>query len=216
MRCAGLALPRCIPRLRGAAALAVLPVGLAAQGASSDSVVFVLAPTSRFEVRTGKAGLLGFAGHNHCIRAHAVTGRIVYRPGAPATSRVEIVVPTDSLEVVAPADTAEARQVTAAMRTDVLHVASYPEIRFRSATVALTPDGLLVRGALTLAGQTRDVSVAVALTISGDTLLATGTLPVRQTDFGITPYRGGPAGTVRVADRVMLEFAAQGIAQRSP
>jgi polyisoprenoid-binding protein YceI len=195
---------------------ALFPVGLASQGAPPDSVVFLLAATSHFEVTTGKAGLLGFAGHDHRIRARAVAGHIVYRPGAPTTSRVEIVVPADSLEVLTPADTAEIRQVTAALQADVLHVARYPEIRFVSTAMTPTPDGLRVQGALTLAGETRDVSVAVALTVSGDTLRATGTFPVRQTDFGITPYRGGPAGTVRVADRVTIEFEALGIAQGRP
>ncbi|HEX4575050.1 MAG TPA: YceI family protein [Gemmatimonadales bacterium] len=191
-------------------------MGLSAQGAPGDSVVFVLAATSRFEVRTGKAGLFGFLGHDHRIRARAVSGLIVYRPGAPTTSHVEIVVPADSLEVLTPADTAEIRKVTEAMRTDVLQVASYPEIRFVSTAVTPMADSLGVQGTLTLAGQTRDVSVAVAVTINGDTLRGTGTFAVKQTDFGIKPYRGGPAGTVQVADRVTFEFEALGIAQVRP
>src|SRR2546422_5214423 len=43
----------------------------AAQSAHGDSVVYDLAPTSRLEVRTGKAGLFGFAGHEHLIRARS-------------------------------------------------------------------------------------------------------------------------------------------------
>jgi len=37
---------------------------------------------------------------------------------------------------------------------------------------------------------------------------------VKQTDFGIKPFRGGPAGTVRVADRVTFEIEA--VAVREP
>src|SRR5438105_9614898 len=97
--------------------------------AGRDAVVFVLSSTSRFEVKTGKAGLLGFAGHEHVIRARAFSGRIEYRVDAPADSRVEVVVPTDSLEVLTSNDTEEIRKVTATMRSDVLELAHYTEIR---------------------------------------------------------------------------------------
>ncbi len=43
-------------------------------------LVYRLAPTSRFDVKTGKAGLLGFAGHSHLIRARAFTGEVVNYP----------------------------------------------------------------------------------------------------------------------------------------
>ena len=62
--------------------------------ARRDVVVYELSPTSQFEVKTGKAGLLGFAGHEHLIRARAFQGRVEYHPDTPGDSRVEIVVPT--------------------------------------------------------------------------------------------------------------------------
>ncbi len=179
-----------------------------------DSIVYVLSPASRLEVKTGKAGLFGFAGHEHLIRARVSSGRIVHYPGAPERSRVEIVVPADSLEVLSPPDTAEIRKVTQAMRTEVLRTDQYPEIRFASTAVTPAADGFEVLGALTLAGQTRDVTVRVAVVIAADTLRASGTFSVKQSDFGIRPYRGGPAGTVRVADRVTFDIDAVGIATR--
>src|SRR6184192_61280 len=185
-----------------------------AQGVEPDSVVYVLSAASRFDVKTGKAGLLGFAGHTHVVRARAFVGRVVYYPDTPAQSRVEIVVPVDSLAVLTSSDTAETRKVTHAMRTEVLHADVYPEISFVSTAVSPTADGFQVQGRLTLAGQTRDVSCDIRAGIGTDTLRATGGFSVKQTDFGIRPYRGGPAGTVRVADRVTFSFEAVGI--RSP
>ena len=185
-----------------------------AQGVEPDSVVYVLSAASRFEVKTGKAGLLGFAGHTHVVRARGFVGRVVYYPDTPAQSRVEIVVPVDSLAVLTSSDTAETRKVTHAMRTEVLHADVYPEISFVSTAVSPTADGFQVQGRLTLAGQTRDVSCDIRAGIGTDTLRATGGFSVKQTDFGIRPYRGGPAGTVRVADRVTFSFEAVGI--RSP
>jgi len=187
-----------------------------AQGGEPDSVVYVLSAASRFEVKTGKAGLFGFAGHAHVVRARGFAGRVVYHPKAPSESRVEIVVPADSLDVLAPPDTAEIRKVTQAMRTDVLHVDEYPVISFVSTGVTPTVDGFQVQGRLTLAGQTRDVSCNISAEVGTDTLRATGGFLAKQTDYGIRPYRGGPAGTVRVADRVTFSFEAVGIRSTGP
>jgi polyisoprenoid-binding protein YceI len=166
-----------------------------------------LSPASRFAVKTGKAGLLGFAGHEHVIRARAFSGQIVYHPEAPANSQVDIVVPTDSLEVLTPPDTAEIRKVTAAMRTEVLDVARYPEIRLTSRSIETTGAQLHIVASLTIKGVTRDVPLDARFTISADTLRATTIFAVKQTDFGIRPYRGGPGGTVRVADKVTFDVS---------
>lgn len=190
--------------------LAVLasPAGACAQSADSarstakDPVTYVLTPESRLEVKTGKSGLLGFAGHDHIIRANHPTGRIVYDPTTPANSRVEISVLTKNLEVLTPPDTAEIRKVTEAMRTEVLFIDRHPEITFVSKSVTAIKGGFRVLGSLTISGKTRDVTVDLATTIAPDTLRAEGSFSVKQTDFGIKPYKGGPGGTVRVADKV--------------
>lgn len=187
-----------------------------AQSATSDSVVFTLSPASRFDVKTGNAGLFSFAGHGHLIRAKGFSGRIVYSPSAPAESHAEIVVATGGLEVLTPPDTAEIRKVTATMRTQVLDVDQYPEIRFVSKRAAATGSGLHLVGDLTIVGRTREVQVEVQVEIRSDTLWATATFAVKQTDFGIRPYRGGPGGTVRVADRVTFDIAAVGIRETAP
>ncbi len=199
-----------------AAALWYAPARATAQAAGRDSVVYILTPASRFEVKTGKAGLLGFAGHGHLVRARASSGQIVYYPNSPADSRVEVVVPVDSLEVLTPPDTAEIRKVTETMRREVLHPDQYPVISFVSTTGTSAGDGLQVRGRLTIAGQTRDVAVVMRLEAAGDTLRATGSFSVKQSEFGIRPYRGGPAGTVRVADRVEFNLSAVAIRSLAP
>lgn len=189
----------------------VAPAQAPASAPAPDSVVYRLLPSSRFEVRTGKAGVFGFAGHSHVVRARAFTGSVLYRPGDPAASRLEITVPAESLEVLTPSDTAEIRQVTEAMRTQVLHVERYPEIRFTATRATATPTGARLDGQLTLVGQTRPVRVDATVQVGPDTLRARGSFAVNQTDFGIKPYRGGPGGTVKVADRVTFDFDAIGV-----
>ena len=178
------------------------------QAPGSDSVVYDLVPAGRFEVLTAKAGLLGFAGHTHVIRATGFSGHIVWYPNQPAASRVSVSVATDSLEVMTPPDTAEIRKVTAAMREDVLDVAHFPDITLVSRAVERAGDTLRLNASLTIKGKTRDIPLTVRVSIGPDTLRASTTFAVKQSDFGIRPYRGGPAGTVRVADRVTFTIEA--------
>jgi polyisoprenoid-binding protein YceI len=180
---------------------------LEAQGAqaSPDSIVYRIDPSSRLVVKTGKAGLFGFAGHTHVIRARAVSGELVYHRGKP-TSYLRLRLPTDSLEVLTPPDTAEIRKVTEAMRTEVLHVDKYPEMTFAADSLSARSGKMEMQLALTMEGTTRKVPVTADVTIDSDSIRARGTFTAKQTDFGIKPYSGGPAGTVKVADRVKFCF----------
>jgi polyisoprenoid-binding protein YceI len=170
-----------------------------------DSIVYRIHPSSRLVVKTGKAGLFGFAGHTHVIRARSVSGGLVYRPGQP-TSSLRLRVPTDSLEVLTPPDTAEIRKVTRAMRTEVLHVDQYPEMTFAAESLSANAGKMEMALALTMEGVTRTVPVLADVTIEADSIRARGTFTAKQTDFGIKPFSGGPGGTVKVADRVTFCF----------
>src|SRR5438128_8198821 len=78
------------------------PAPAPAQLGTRDSVVYRVSPTSRFEVKTGKAGLFGFAGHEHVIRARGFSGCVMYSPNAPPLSRVALTGPADSLGGLTP------------------------------------------------------------------------------------------------------------------
>jgi polyisoprenoid-binding protein YceI len=178
-----------------------------------DSVVYHVDPRSRLVVKTGKAGLFSFAGHTHVIRARSLVGELVYRPGKP-TSRLWLKIPTDSLEVLTPPDTAEIRKVTEAMRTEVLHVDKYPEMIFAADSLSARSGKMEMQLAVTIEGTTRKVPVTAEVSIGSDSIRATGSFTAKQTDFGIKPFSGGPAGTVKVADRVTFCFDL--LARRQP
>src|SRR5258705_5571730 len=188
------------------------------QGAGRDSVVYDLAPAppTRSEVVTGKAGLLGFAGHTHAIQARSFSGRIVWYPDEPPASHVTISVATDSLEVLTPPDTAEIRKVTAAMREEVLDVAHYPELTLTARVFDRTGDTLRLQASLTIKGQSRELPMTVRAVIGSDTLRASTTFAIKQTDFGIRPFRGGPGGTARVADPATFTIEAVSVPLSSP
>ena len=179
--------------------------------AATDSVVYRLARSSHLQVKTGKAGLFGFAGHAHTIEARGFAGEVVYYPARPSSSHLEITVGTDSLEVLTPPDTAEIRKVTQSMRTSVLRTEEYPEIRLVSRQVAPSAAGFHIVAALTLVGQTREVPIDVVARVGLDTLEAATMFAIKQSDFGIKPFSGGPGGTVKVADRVTFDIRAVAI-----
>ena len=188
--------------------IAAVIVTLVLATGTARAQVYELTPASRFEVKTGKAGLMGFAGHEHVIRARGFSGRVVRDSANPAGSSVQVRISTDSLEVMTPPDTAEIRKVTLAMRTDVLDVDHFPEIRLASRSVSANAAGYHIVAELTMHGRSHEVPIDVRTRINGDTLVATAGFSVNQTDYGITPYRGGPGGTVRVADRVAFTIEA--------
>jgi polyisoprenoid-binding protein YceI len=98
----------------------------------------------------------------------------------------------------------------------VLRTADFPVIRLVSQEVQRKEGGFHVVGAMTLVGRTRTVPLDVLTRITGDTLEAASTFSVKQTDFGITPFRGGPGGVVKVADRVAIDFKAVGVRAEEP
>jgi len=199
---------RGMPIARSALLLLLLLPGLSGRTAAQarpDSGVYHVDPGSLLVVKTGKSGLLGFAGHTHVIRAREVVGELVFHPAGP-TSSLRLKVPTAKLQVLTPPDTAEIRQVTHDMRTEVLHVDKYPEMTFAADSLNARSGKMEMQLVVTMKGVSRKIPVTAAVTIGSDSIRASGTFVVKQTDFGIKPFSGGPAGTVKVADRVTFCF----------
>jgi polyisoprenoid-binding protein YceI len=189
------------------AVLLARPLAAQAGDSTGKPGTYHLIHDSRLEVKTGKSGVFGFAGHDHLIRATAYDGEVKYEPEEPAATSIRIRIVTDGLKVLTPPDSEEIRKVTASMRGEVLDVDRYPEIRFASKSVTRAREGYTIVADLTMHGQTHEVTVPAQVGFSGDTLVAKSRFRVKQTAFGMKPYRGGPAGSIRVADEV--EFRIQ-------
>ena len=83
---------------------------------------------------------------------------------------------------------------------------SHP-IQFRSSGVRPADDGgrLTVEGALSMAGSTRPLTAHLSVKDDGE---VNGTIPVRQSEWGIKPYRG-LMGALKVRDEVEVVIAAK-------
>lgn len=87
----------------------------------------------------------------------------------------------------------------------VLDAERYPQIVIRSVAVSgprWQPD---VTIEITLRGETRAMTVPVALNVADGTITATGRFRLLQTEFGIEPF-SAVSGRLRVADEIMVRF----------
>jgi polyisoprenoid-binding protein YceI len=196
-----------IPRPAGARAFEIDP---------AKSVVSIL---------VYRSGPMARFGHNHVVTSGEETG-VAWVGGDPAQSGFEIRIPVASLVVDDPAARAAAGEDFAGevpdaaregtyrnmTRPEVLGVAEFPDITVRCAGLAGSWERPVAAADLTIRGVTRRVDVPIELERSVDTLTARGSLRIRQTDFGITPFSIG-GGAIQVGDELDLSFVIVAVAR---
>jgi polyisoprenoid-binding protein YceI len=171
----------------------------------------VVANKSTVRIEVGKSGAFGFvAGHTHEVEGR-IEGNVKADPGDVTHAEIHLTIRAADLRVSGrgepPADVPKVQERM--LGPDVLDVARFPEITFRSTSVAAEGhhDGgspLRVTGEVTLRGQTKPVSALVQARIDGASLTASGTFVVKQTEFGIKPV--SIAGVVNVKDALTIHF----------
>ncbi len=179
-----------------------------------------------------RGGTLAKAGHNHVIASHDLTGTF-YVPDDVLRSTFELHMPVAQLTIDEPELRARegaefpievpesAKQGT---RHNMLSEAlldgdRYPDISMVSQHLALDTDGLhgpavspgasgsrvLADVGITVRGQTHTVAVPVTYTLNGGELIASGELPIKQTDLGLTPF-SAMLGALQVQDEMRVRF----------
>jgi len=202
---------------RSPALIVPLLVLLLAPAAGAAPRVYTLDPEhSRMTIHVGKAGLFGFAGHEHEVVAGSFRGTATFDPGRLAESSVDVTFDAGALRVTGQGEPPDdVPQVQAAMiGPTCLDAARFQMIHFVSRSVAAAgaagPNGgdLTLHGELTIHGVTRPLTLRVHLDVAGQTLEATGQTTLKQTDFGITPI--SKAGVVMVKDELTLSWRIRG------
>jgi polyisoprenoid-binding protein YceI len=110
-------------------------------------------------------------------------------------------------EITIPLSTLDCRNGTmnGHMRT-ALKAAQNPTLRFRATSVAVTPEGgVRMTGPLTIAGQSREVTINGTAARENGKLRVTGSKQINMTEYGVTPPRL-MAGTMRVNPAVTVGF----------
>lgn len=167
-------------------------------------------PRSRFVVNTETTGLSSMFGHDHKIQVGNYEGTVTVSLGAVESAALDLTIWADSLRAFEEEHEDISWEIDAALRDHVLETSKFPKILFssRSATAQRRDDGSLdvaLTGELHLHGVRRRVTVPLRLQFQAGTLRASGTLPLRQSDYKIPPFSFA-GGTAAIADRITLSF----------
>lgn len=181
------------------------------QLAASGRPVFRVDPgRSLVVMQVLRAGSLARVGHDHVIASHELRGYV-----APDAGRADLYVRLDQLVVDEPELRAQAKLETHPSAEDIagthrnmlneLEADRFPFALINIAGKAANGDEPL-SVAISLHGVTRSVDVPVTLATAGDELSASGTMALRQTDFGVKPL-SILGGALQVQDEVKLSFS---------
>jgi polyisoprenoid-binding protein YceI len=179
--------------------------------ASGESLLTILA---------FRGGALGKAGHNHVIASHDITGTI-YVPDDPLRSTFEIHVPVAQLTIDEPRlrakegpdfptdvpDSAKEGTRRNMLSEALLNGAQYPDVTLVSQSIGAAAVGAPTSVAvqITVRGQTHLITVPVVYTLESGQLVASGDLPLRQSDLGLTPF-SALLGALQVLDEMRVRF----------
>ena len=188
--------PQNVMRRRVSLAFLLLLVGVSR--ASAETFVYEVDPaSSRVHVHVGRAGLFGFAGHEHEVLATDFQGRVLVSSDDWSASSLELRFASAGLEVdpakESPEDLVKVQEAMQSARC--LDVSTYPEISFRSTRTEVTEQGddgtvfLRLTGELSLHNVTRELTFPVEVRRTEADLVASGTVEIRQKHFGIKPSR---------------------------
>lgn len=163
----------------------------------------------RMIVRTTRTGLGRRAGHDLTIEATSWRGEVSVDTTAPTTSDVSAVVDVGSLTVrqgtggLKPLSDDDRAEIAATVRSErLLRADTYPTITFAATRVSGKAEAFVVEGDLTIAGQTRPITLNCAFV--GDRRVRGRTM-VAQSRWGIPPYSAF-LGALKLADEVEVEF----------
>ena len=127
------------------------------------------------------------------------SAQVAFDPAQLATSKIAFTVDTGSATLGSRETDAELPKPT------WFNVGKFPQAQFESTAIKALGGGQFeVAGKLTIKGNAQNVVVPVALTQSGPTTTATGTLPIKRLAFKIGENEW--ADTSMVADDVTVKF----------
>lgn len=193
------------------------PVDFAAPTAGTERFLIDSA-ASDLRVLVYRGGPLARFGHNHVLRAGALTGVVDVAPAPGQSSFSLALAPADF--IVDPPDARAAEggefasepspQAVDATRANllgprVLDAARHPLITLQSARWSGSEPEPIVSLRIGLRGVEREVSLPLRIERGTDRVTAAGTLLLRTSDFGMEPF-SVMGGGLRVEDQLTIRF----------
>ena len=155
-----------------------------------------------------RGGILARLGHDHTVASHTVSGTV-----SPSRNVADFQFRLDEMKI----DEADLRKIAGLekqpsadaiegtrtnMLTKVLDAERYPIVHVHAERLA---DGQPLQVAITLHGVTRALAIPVELREENGVMIVKGTVNLKQTDFGLTPF-SVMGGAMSVQDQMELRF----------
>jgi len=165
---------------------------------------------SRFTVRAYAGGFLSAFAHDHNIAIRYFSGDADFTYGTVEPASLRLVIKADSLAITDKVSASDRQKIEGTMRDEVLEVAKFPDIVFKSTGVTASKTGegnfqAKISGELTLHGVTRPLTIASQLEFGDKTLRARGAFSIKQSSFDIKPVSVA-GGTIKVKDELKFSF----------
>lgn len=191
----------------------------------SGGKVFTLAPKLSaikiYAFRTGTAAMLG---HNHVLSSPQFSGFIYLPEDGISAARFDLEFRLDQLEIDRPENRANLGSAFSSVpspgsikRTrdhmlgaNNLQADRFPFVRIHSVRIAGEIPKLAAKVQVELHGQQREMWLPLSVEGLPERLSASGSLVLRQSDFGVQPY-SVLGGFLAVQDELVIEFSLVGI-----
>lgn len=195
-----------------APAVAQTPPAVTQPGApvlpDAGPLLHIDAAQSLIAVTVRRGGILARLGHDHVVASHTVTGTV-----SPSRNVADFQFRLDDMKI----DEADLRRIAGLekqpsadaiegtrhnMLTKVLDADRYPLVTVHAERGAA---GRPLQVAITLHGVTRTLAIPVELREANGVINVKGTIQLKQTDFGLTPF-SVMGGAMSVLDPMELRF----------
>ena len=211
------------------------PIGQTSHLASLQSVyaeleksggrVFTLAPSlSAIKIYVFRAGTAAMLGHNHVLSSPQFSGFIYLPKDNITAARFDLEFRLDQLEIDRPENRANLGSAFSSVpsagtikRTrdhrlgeSNLQADRFPFVRIHSVQIAGEIPKIAANVQVELHGQQREMWLPLSVAGLPGQLSASGSLVLRQSDFGIQPY-SVLGGFLAVQDELVIEFSLVGI-----
>jgi polyisoprenoid-binding protein YceI len=161
----------------------------------------------KLQVRTGRQGMGSKMGHDLTLEASNWKATVTVDPD-PAQSEVTATVEPRSLEVVAATGGAKAvsDKDKKDIKKNIAGLLGNNSITFKSTSVkARDENNVSVAGELSIAGQSRQVTLDLTVEPDGGTAHLRGKVPIVQSSFGVKPF-SAMMGALKVKDEVEVDL----------
>jgi polyisoprenoid-binding protein YceI len=158
-------------------------------------------------VRTGRQGMASKVGHDLTLEASNWNATVAVDAEA-GQSEVKATIEPRSLEVVAATGGAKAvsEKDKKDIKKNIVGLLGNHSITFQSTSVKSTSDTTAtVVGDLSIAGQTRQVTLDLTIEPDGGEAHLKGRMPITQSNFGIKPF-SAMMGALKVKDEVDIDL----------